>query len=178
MTRSRYRFGESGYPHFMTGTVVAWLPVFSEPTFTQVVLDSWKFLQREREIDILAFVIMENHLHWIAVGPQLGKRVGEFKSFTANSIIKKMREKRYHTLLQELRYYKLRHKVDQTYQLWQEGSHPQVIETEEMMWQKIEYIHNNPLRRGYVADPTHWRYSSARSYAGQPGLIDVSVDWR
>jgi REP element-mobilizing transposase RayT len=33
---------------------------------------------------ILAFVIMENHLHWIAVGPQLPKRVGEFKSFTAN----------------------------------------------------------------------------------------------
>jgi hypothetical protein len=81
-------------------------------------------------------------------------------------------------LLQELKYFKLRHKADQSYQLWQEGSHPQLIETEETMWQKIEYIHNNPVRREYVDDPVHWRYSSARCYAGQSGLIDVCTDWR
>ncbi len=178
MTRSRYRFGDDRNPYFMTNTVVAWLPVFSHPDFANVVLDSWRFLQRERDIKVLAFVIMENHLHWIAVGPQLPKRVGEFKSFTATTIIKKMQAKRYETLLQELRFYKLRHKVDQTHQLWLEGSHPLVIESDDVMWQKIEYIHNNPLRRGYVDDPTHWRYSSAKSYAGQPGLIDVCVDWR
>ena len=178
MTRTRYRFGDEHYPHFITNTVVAWLPVFSYPAFAEVVLDSWRFLHRERDIDVLAFVIMENHLHWIAVGPQLGKRVGEFKSFTATAIIDKMKAMRYETLLQELKFYKLRHKVDQTHQMWQEGSHPQIIEHEEVMWQKIEYIHNNPLRRGYVDDPIHWRYSSARCYAGQPGLIEVCVDWR
>lgn len=178
MSRSRYRFGEDHYPHFMTATVVAWLPVFSQPCFAEIVLNSWRFLQRERDIDILAFVIMENHLHWIAVGPHLGKRVGEFKSFTATSIIKEMKKRLFDTLLQELEYYKLRHKVDQTHQLWQEGSHPQQIDTGDVMWQKIEYVHNNPLRRGYVDDPVHWRYSSARCYAGQTGLIDVCTDWR
>jgi REP-associated tyrosine transposase len=176
--RSRYHFGDSHCPHFMTSTVVAWLPVFSQPAFAEIVLKSWRFLQRQREIEIFAFVILENHLHWIASGPQLGKRVGEFKSFTATTILKEMQERRYSTLLQELRYFKLRHKVDQTYQLWQEGSHPQAIETEEMMWQKIEYTHNNPLRRGFVDDPVHWCYSSARCYAGQPGVIDVCTDWQ
>lgn len=178
MTRSRYRFGEDHYPHFMTATVVAWLPVFSRPCFAEIILNSWRFLQTEREIDILAFVIMENHLHWIAVGPQLGKRVGEFKSFTATSIIREMQRRQFDTMLQELKYFKLRHKADQTHQFWQEGSHPQIIETEEVMWQKIEYIHNNPLRRGYVDDPVHWRYSSARCYAGQSGLIQLCTDWR
>ncbi|MEZ6134909.1 MAG: hypothetical protein R3C53_08375 [Pirellulaceae bacterium] len=96
----------------------------------------------------------------------------------ATSIIKCLQEKRAKTLLQELAYYKLRHKVNQTHQLWQEGSHPQVIETEEMMWQKIEYIHNNPLRRGYVDEAAHWCYSSARDYAGRQGLLEVCVDWR
>jgi REP element-mobilizing transposase RayT len=177
MTRSRYRFGGEHYPHFMTSTTVAWLPVFSQPDFAEVIFDSWRFLQHERDIDILAFVVMENHLHWIATGPKLAKRVGEFKSFTATTIIKRMKEKGLKTILQELKFYKLRHKVDQTHQLWQEGSHPQIIESDAMMLQKIEYIHNNPLRRGYVDDPTHWRYSSARCYAGQPGLIDVCVDW-
>ncbi|RMF41954.1 MAG: transposase, partial [Planctomycetota bacterium] len=123
-------------------------------------------------------VILENHLHWIAVGPRLARRVGEFKSFTATTIIKTMQRLGYETLLQELQFYKLRHKVDQTHQVWQEGSHPQLIEQEDVMWQKIEYIHNNPLRRGYVDAPEHWRYSSARNYAGQPGLLDVNTDWR
>ncbi|HUG69249.1 MAG TPA: hypothetical protein VMM76_15970 [Pirellulaceae bacterium] len=63
MTRTRYRFGDDHYPHFITNTVVAWLPVFSYPAFAEVVLDSWRFLQRERDIDILAFVIMVNHYH-------------------------------------------------------------------------------------------------------------------
>ena len=58
---------------------------------------------------------MKNHLHWIAVGPQLSKRVGEFESFTATSITKEMQKQRFQTLLQELKYYKLRHKIDQTH---------------------------------------------------------------
>jgi hypothetical protein len=82
-----------------------------------------------------------------------------------------------YTLLEQLAYYKLRHKVDQNYQLWQESSHPEEIMSDEMMWQKIEYIHNNPVKRGYVDDPLHWRYSSARNYAGQPGLLEVCTQW-
>ncbi|WOD39955.1 hypothetical protein RRF56_04030 [Nodosilinea sp. E11] len=44
---------------------------------------------------------------------------------------------------------------------------------EAMMRQKLEYIHNNPVKRGYVDSPKHWRYSSARNYLGEPGLIAV-----
>jgi len=46
-----------------------------------------------------------------------------------------------------------------------------------MIEQKIAYIHDNPVKRGYVDDPRHWRYSSARNYAGESGLIEVAVDW-
>jgi REP element-mobilizing transposase RayT len=152
--------------------------VFSYPQHADIVLESWRFLQCEREIVILAWVIMENHIHWIASGPDLGKRVGEFKSYTATRILRHMESSGYTTLLQEFSYFKLKHKRDQQHQLWQEGSHPQVIESDEVAWQKIEYIHNNPLRRGYVDDPQHWRYSSARSYAGHGGLLDVRLDWR
>ncbi len=177
MTRTRYRFCDDFLPHFMTDTVVAWLPVFAQPDFTITVLDSWRFLQREREIDILGWVILENHLHWVAVGPQLGKRVAEFKSFTATSIIKQMQAWGFKTPLQELAYFKQSHKSDREHQLWQEGSHPQAFETDGVILQKLEYAHYNPVRRGYVDDPIHWRYSSARTYAGLPGLLDVCTDW-
>ena len=63
MTRSRYRIFESEYPYFMTNTVVAWLPVFAHPPFVEVVLDSWRFLQRERGVQIFGYVVLENHLH-------------------------------------------------------------------------------------------------------------------
>ena len=58
-----------------------------------------------------------------------------------------------------------------------EGSHPKIIETEAMMLQKLNYIHENPVRRGYVSDPTHWRYSSARNYAKMESLVSVTTDW-
>ncbi len=72
-----------------------------------------------------------------------------------------------------LAFHKARHKIDRVHQVWQEGSHPEQIQGEAMMRQKLEYIHNNPVARGYVDDPAHWRYSSARNYAGQAGLIEI-----
>ena len=178
MPRLRYRIHDDHFPHFMTCTVLAWLPAFAQPEFVNIVLDSWRFLQRERSIGILAYVILENHLHWIAAGPELARRVNEFKSFTAKCILQEMRRRNFATPLQEHAFYKHPSRTDQNHQFWVEGSHPQQIQSDEMMWQKIEYIHNNPLRRGYVDDPLAWRYSSARNYAGQTGLIDVITDWR
>ncbi|MGH8554076.1 MAG: hypothetical protein ACREUD_00610 [Gammaproteobacteria bacterium] len=46
-----------------------------------------------------------------------------------------------------------------------------------MMRQKLDDIHQNPVKRGYVDQPEHWRYSSARNYAGQEGLIEVERVW-
>jgi len=177
MSRSRYRFFETEYPYFITNTIVAWLPVFAQPSFVEIVLDSWRFLQRERGVQIFGYVVMENHLHWIAQGTDLPQQVGRFKSFTARSIIDAMEERGFKTMLDELRFFKLRHKVDQKYQLWQEGSHPEQIQSDDMMLQKLGYAHDNPIRRGYVDEARHWRYSSARNYEGQKGLIDVVTNW-
>ncbi len=69
------------------------------------------------------------------------------------------------------------HKDDRAYQFWQEGNHPEWIQNEEMMRQKVAYIHENPVKRGYVDLPEHWRYSNARNYLGQAGLIDVCTQW-
>lgn len=178
MSRSRYRIFETEYPYFITNTIVAWLPVFAYPHLVDIILNSWRFLQRERHVDIFGFVVLENHLHWIARAPDLTEQIGRFKSYTARCIIDELEKRGAKTLLDEFAYYKLRHKSDQKHQLWQEGSHPKQIQDDEMMLQKLEYAHNNPLRRGYVDDPCHWRYSSARNYSGQKGIIDVITDWR
>ena len=177
MSRTRYRFGDHRQPHFLTCTVVAWLPIFTRPDAVQIVLDSWRFLQTENRMTLLGFVILENHLHFVAAADNLGKEVGDFKSFTAKQLLTLLKRAGAETLLEQLEYFKLRHKVDQHYQLWQEGSQPKEITDDAMLLQKLEYMHNNPVKRGYVDDPAHWRYSSARNYAGQKGLIEVCTDW-
>ncbi len=48
-----------------------------------------------------------------------------------------------------------------------------MIGSESMFLKKLEYIHNNPVRRDCVDGPVHWRYSSAGDYAGERGLIEL-----
>jgi len=177
MGRSRYRIVENEFPYFMTCTVVGWLPLFTRPEAVDILLDSWRFLQRDRAFRLIAYVILENHLHLIARSPDLSATMQSFKSFTARRLIELLEHRNALTLLNSLQRLKLVHKTGSEHQVWQEGSHPEQICSEEMMRQKIEYIHNNPLQRGYVDDPVHWRYSSARNYAGLPGLIEVETDW-
>jgi REP element-mobilizing transposase RayT len=177
MTRSRYRIFDRGYPHFLTWSIVGWLPVFTRKDAVEIVLDSWKYLQQEREFKLFAYVILENHLHLIASAPGLDKAIKDSKSYTARQIIDLLAARGEQHLLRQLEHEKLAHRSQSDYQVWQEGSHPQQIESDEMMWQKIEYTHNNPVARGYVDDPVHWRYSSARNYTRQAGLIDVVTEW-
>jgi putative transposase len=177
MGRSRYRFGESGFPHFLTCTIVGWLPAFTRRETVQIVLDSWRFLQDRDRLVLLGYVVLENHIHFIASANDLAKEVGDFKSYTARQIIDHLSERNVQTLLDGLACHKVRHKTDRPFQLWQEGSQPKMIETENMLQQKLDYIHNNPVKRGYVDDPTHWRYSSARNYARMESLVPVTTDW-
>ena len=177
MTRSRYRIWEKQQAHFMTCTIVGWLPLFTRPDTMNIILDSWRYLQKHRGFELFGYVILENHVHLIASSPDLSKEMKDFKSFTARQMIDLLETQKVTTLLEQLKFHKARHKTDSQYQLWQEGHHPQLIQGEEMMLQKLEYIHNNPVKRGFVDEPEHWRYSSARNYAGMPGLIDVVTDW-
>ena len=177
MSRTRYRVYDEAYPHFLTCTVVDWLPIFSRPSAAEVILDSWRFLQQENRLELFAYVILENHIHFIAKGKNLPKQVANFKSFTARKLIDLLQQTGAESLLKQLAYRKAAHKADRDYQLWQEGSQPKEISNDAMKVQKVDYIHFNPVKRGYVDDSVHWRYSSARNYAGMEGLIEVTTQW-
>ena len=173
MGRDRYKFKIKDAPHFMTCTIIEWLPVFSDPAAAESVLDSLAYMQEQGRLSLWGFVIMENHLHLIASSPDLPREIGIFKSFTARKIIDYLDEQGRTSLLELMHFFRAAHKQDREYQLWQEGSHPEIIAGEEMFKRKLEYIHYNPVRRGYVDKPEDWRYSSARNYAGMKGLLPL-----
>jgi len=177
MLRSRYRVQCNPCPHFLTATVNHWLPLFTRPETVNIVLDSWRFLQQDSGFQLYGYVILAYHLHLIAASEDLSYAMQRFKSYTAKQIIAHLEQCRSVKLLELLAFFKRAHKQETTYQVWEEGSHPQIIESEAVMRQKLDYIHQNPVKRGYVDQPEHWRYSSARNYAGQAGLIEVIRAW-
>jgi putative transposase len=177
MPRSRYRILDATRPHFLTLTVNHWLPLFTRPETVGILLDSWRFLGRESGFGLYGYVVLENHVHLVARAPDLAGDIQRFKSYIAWCILDYLNEHRERHMLELLGLFKREYKTRSDYQLWEEGSHPQLIESEVVMRQKLEYIHNNPVKRGYVDRPEHWRYSSARNYLGQEGLIEVDMGW-
>ncbi|MGH8510261.1 MAG: hypothetical protein ACREU9_06990 [Gammaproteobacteria bacterium] len=61
MPRSRYRVRQESCPHFLTTTVNHWLPLFTRQETVNIVLDSWRFLEREAGLVIYGYLILENH---------------------------------------------------------------------------------------------------------------------
>ena len=177
MGRSRYKIYEPTHPHFLTCTILNWLPIFTRKESVQIIVDSLKYLQKEENLKLYAYVILENHLHLVAQSDDIGRSMKHFKSFTAKALLKLLQKENAQTLLEQFKFYKKAHKTDRTYQIWQEGYQPKLIQTDAIMIAKIKYIHQNPVKRGYVDEAKHWRYSSARDYEDKQGLIEVERFW-
>jgi REP element-mobilizing transposase RayT len=131
--------------------------LFTNPEIGSIIFESLKFMQDNDRLTIYAYILMENHLHLIASLKELSKEIGIFKSYTARKIIDHLKERNAKDILKLLNFYKLKHKRDRDYQLWQEGSNPKQILNEKMMIQKIEYMHFTPVKRGYIDETVHWR---------------------
>ncbi len=126
---------------------------------------------------LYAYVIMENHIHMVIQADDVQEILSKFKSFTARQIIDYFKESNHKDILKLLGFFKLQHKKDRDFQLCQEGIHPVQIDSLDKMKQKEEYIHNNPVKKGYVEEPVHWIYSSARNYSNLESVLEISTDW-
>ena len=177
MGRSRYKIYEPTHPHFLTCTVLHWLPIFTNQESVKIIIDSLTHLKKSDNMTIYSYAILENHLHLIASSDDISKIMQKFKSYTAYELLKLLQKNSATTLLKQFAFHKKAHRTETTYQIWEEGFHPELIQSEKMMMEKINYIHHNPVKRGYVDEARHWRYSSARDYEGIEGLLRVERLW-
>jgi REP element-mobilizing transposase RayT len=142
---------------------VEWIPVFTKREYFEVIIDSLKFAQKKKGLKLFSYVILDNHFHMIISANGISKTVQSIKAYSAKQILKLLHYQRKFWLLNQFRYYKKRFKPQSTYQVWQEGYHPKLIRGMRMFNQKMNYIHNNPVKLGLVDRPEYWRYSSARN---------------
>ena len=162
-------FEETNYPYFVTCTVVDWAPIFQNNDYCQIILNSLNFIRKRKRTQVNAFVVMPSHLHailWPTEGVSLSDVMRDFKRYTSRQIsnlAKKGGEREYLEIFSAARERGRSTEVS-TYQVWQEGFHPEAIYTEEFALQKMNYIHQNPVRAGLVNTDLEWPYSSAHAY--------------
>lgn len=173
--RSRYKVAELKYPHFITCTIVGWLPVFTRARYLDIITASLTFCRQQKGLRLHAYVILDNHLHLVVSSDNLSQVIRDFKRHTAKEILAIARQENKLWLLKQFEFCKSGHKSHSHHQVWQEGFHPQAITTDDMLRQKLEYIHDNPVKLGLVDRPEDWRYSSARNYLGQDGVLEIDL---
>lgn len=163
-------------PHFLTFTTIEWIDVFTKPEYFQSLLESLKYCQKELRLLVCGYVFMTNHLHMIGQakkGYRLSNIVQSYKSFTTKEIKKMILKdsRKYINGLIKSSFYK---KSENAFQVWQEYNYPEVIITEEFFLEKLNYIHNNPVKKEYVNNPQDWKYSSAGfCLNGDTSLMDI-----
>jgi putative transposase len=164
---SELRKANPGSTYFLTLTVVGWIDVFGRKIYTDEVINNLRFCQEKKGLELFAYVIMPNHLHLVCRREKglLSDLLRDFKSFSAKRLLESIeqnpQESRKEWMLHLFRYYAKYHKQNAEMMFWQKTNHPVELFSGKVVEQKIEYIHQNPVRANIVAEPQHYIYSSA-----------------
>jgi REP element-mobilizing transposase RayT len=168
--RSNYKIIEKNGIYFVSSTIIEWIPVFTSKKYFKIMIDSLNYGKSEKGLKIYFYVIMDNHFHIIVKHPDLSDLMRSLKGFTAVKILEELHKDKNKWKLDLFKYYRKKFKST-TYQVWQEGFHPQLISSDKMLAQKVEYLHYNPVKRGLVNNPEDWKYSSANNREWDDSLI-------
>lgn len=179
----KFKIRDQEAVHFVTFTVIHWLDVFIRSAYRDIFLDSIRYCQQHKGLEVYAYCIMSSHVHMIIArhGKQnLEEVIRDIKKFTASMIIKAIennpQESRKEYLLWFFEKAGKSNSSNTRYQFWQQHSHPIELNTNEKLDQRLDYIHNNPVEAGIVRYPEEYLYSSAGNYAKlSENLLDVML---
>jgi putative transposase len=140
--------------YYLTLTVQRWYYLFDRYNRWQILADSFRYCQEHKGLELNGYVFMLNHIHFIATSPDMAGFLRDFKRFTSVQL-KTNLEKTEPSVL------RLFVNEEGKYRFWSETNAPKKIENHGFYLQKLNYIHENPVRKGYVARCEHWIWSSA-----------------
>jgi len=179
----RYCIGPDAAVYFVTYSVVDWLPVFVSETTCRIITDSLNFCHEKKGLCTNAYVIMPTHLHAIVFDRdfdtvRLQKSITDFRKFTGRPLCDFCETRSPRCFVETFR---AASPDDRQRRFWQSSRHPEAIESEVFWRQKMDYLHENPCRKGLVVRAADWRFSSAAYYVSDgrsPCDIKISpIDW-
>ena len=171
--------------YFLTLTVIEWIDVFTKPQYFEVLKDSLIYCVKQKGLILYEYVFMTNHIHLIAKATEesegLDAIIRDLKSFTTNKIKALLKTDNRKYILRLIKN-SLKSKKENEFQLWQRENYPEEINSDDFCNTKIEYIWNNPVKKGYVLNPEDWLYSSAKQKilelpADHPDIVLPCAEW-
>ena len=167
-------------PHFITCTIVDWIDIFSRKIYRDIIIDCLNFCIKNKGMVVFGYVVMSNHIHLVVQSEtnQLSDLIRDFKKFTAKQILETLHtepESRRDWILERFAKPTETHSRNKNFQVWQYGNHAEEIFTLKFMWDKLNYIHLNPVRAEIVEKANHYLYSSATNYSTDKGLVEVEI---
>jgi REP element-mobilizing transposase RayT len=164
--------------YFLTLQVVGWAAIFTRQFYRDIIIDSFVFCRKSRGLKVYSYVIMSNHIHCIvSANDNLSDVIRDLKKFTDKEILKaigeNIQESRKGWLLMIFKYQAKFNKRVKKFQFWTHENHTVELTSIEMIESRVNYIHQNPVRAGDVAQEHEYIYSSAKNFAGQLALMEI-----
>ena len=182
LTPRPYSFNNPAGIYFVTFSVVFWLDVFVRATYKNLFVESLNFCIKNKGLRVHAWCLMTSHVHLIISAAEptqvnLSDILRDLKKFTASQIIQEIKtgvESRSEWLLDKFTFAASKNSRNNAYQFWQQDNHAEELLSNTFIDQKLNYIHDNPVKEGWVEEAPHYVYSSARDYSGVTGLVPIS----
>jgi len=179
---TKYKIRNQEALHFVSFATVEWVDVFTRPSYKDVIIDSLKYCQQNKGMILYAWCLMTNHVHLLISSDGRNRQeeiIRDFKKFTSKKCLELIEsnsnESRKNWMLWIFKSAGTKNINNTKHQFWRQDNHPIELDSNELMDQKLKYIHHNPVEEGIVDIPEEYLYSSARNYAGRPGLIKVEL---
>ncbi len=178
---TKYKATTSEEAFFITITTVGWIDVFTRLNQKNNIINALKYCQQNKGLEIYAYVIMSSHVHLLCKATHgfiLSDVIRDFKKFTSKKILQTCIEEPESRREWMLNYFQKACELlkrEQKYKVWQNGYHAELTETNWFIKQKVNYIHNNPVKDKIVFLPEDYYFSSARNYAGLEYDLEVTL---
>lgn len=173
-----YKIYDNDKPYFITTTIVDWIKIFTQQDHKDCIVESLQYCQKNKGLEIYAWCLMPDHLHMIVKatnGSKLSNIMRDFKRHTSKKIIDRIivePESNREWMLNSFRVLSNDTKGVK-YKIWKDGYHPVELSSSRFTLQKLNYIHNNPVKGMLVDHSWKYMYSSARNYADIEGLLEI-----
>ena len=170
-----YKFHNPEGIYFVSFAVVEWVDVFTRNEYKDILLDSLRYCQKNKGLDIFAWCIMTNHVHLIIRAKEnyvLQDIMRDFKKFTSKEIINAIKENPEESRKE---WFLEKFTTKESICFWGADNHPIELWSNKVFDQKLDYLHNNPVEEGLVFRAEQYVYSSAIDYAGEKGLLDIVI---
>lgn len=163
--------------YFVTTKAVDYAHVFQRELIKRLLLDTFDSFRLQKRWRLFCFVIMPNHLHWIAqflADDPFDDVLRDYKKQTADRIIRQLKAEENEQALAWLVAQGML--VKQTFKVWEDGYNAKAVVTADFLQQKMTYIHHNPCQPHWAlsSTPESYLWSSARFYhTDQPCIIPI-----